>query len=209
MHKDKTPKICCWIWNGRYLLTYSLFMIIVDFQISWLHDEIIIPMWVFRWVMFGALDSNGFPLLKLLLQTFLRVISEFISSRANALRANDCKQKNFQRLPFNLLTLDRSTSSTVQKEASAFLYICQISWYWMGNITNLRGFSRSRGSSWGSNAGEGSCFTTSIFSSSEFAFLVTSTLFLTGDYREKDVVSDYTHTKWQINFIWSYNRKCK
>lgn len=194
---------------GTYLPTHYLWLKSIFKYLDCMMKLLFLTLWVFRWVMFGALDSNGFPLLKLLLQTFLRVISEFISSRANALRANDCKQKNFQRLPFNLLTLDRSTSSTVQKEASAFLYICQISWYWMGNITNLRGFSRSRGSSWGSNAGEGSCFTTSIFSSSEFAFLVTSTLFLTGDYREKDVVSDYTHTKWQINFIWSYNRKCK
>ena len=30
---------------------------------------------------------------------------------------------------------------------SAFLYICQMSWYWMGKITNLLGFSRSSGSS--------------------------------------------------------------
>lgn len=39
------------------------------------------------------------------------------------------------------------TSSAVQKEASAFLYICQMSWYWTGKMTNRRGFSRSSGSS--------------------------------------------------------------
>lgn len=43
-------------------------------------------------------------------------------------------------------SLERSTSSAVQKEASAFLYICQISWYWMGKITNRRGLSSSNGS---------------------------------------------------------------
>ena len=34
-------------------------------------------------------------------------------------------------------TFDRSTSSTVQKLAMAFLYICQMFEYWMGRITNL------------------------------------------------------------------------
>lgn len=31
-----------------------------------------------------------------------------------------------------------------------FLYICQMSWYWMGKMTKRRGFSRRRGSSDGS-----------------------------------------------------------
>lgn len=39
------------------------------------------------------------------------------------------------------------TSSAVQKDASAFLYICQISWYSMGKMTKRRGLSFSRGSS--------------------------------------------------------------
>lgn len=39
------------------------------------------------------------------------------------------------------------TSSAVQKEASAFLYICQMSWYWIGKMTKRRGLSRSSGSS--------------------------------------------------------------
>lgn len=39
------------------------------------------------------------------------------------------------------------TSSAVQKEASAFLYICQMSWYLMGKMTNRWGFSLSNGSS--------------------------------------------------------------
>lgn len=39
------------------------------------------------------------------------------------------------------------TSSAVQKEASAFLYICQISWYSIGKMTKRRGFSRRSGSS--------------------------------------------------------------
>lgn len=39
------------------------------------------------------------------------------------------------------------TSSAVQKEASAFLYICQMSWYLMGKMTKRRGLSFSRGSS--------------------------------------------------------------
>lgn len=43
-------------------------------------------------------------------------------------------------------TLDKSTSSAVQKEASAFLYICHMSWYWMGKITNRLGFSLNKGS---------------------------------------------------------------
>lgn len=39
------------------------------------------------------------------------------------------------------------TSSAVQKDASAFLYICQMSWYWMGKMTKRRGLSFSSGSS--------------------------------------------------------------
>lgn len=31
-----------------------------------------------------------------------------------------------------------------------FLYICQMSWYWIGKITKRRGFSRSKGSNEGS-----------------------------------------------------------
>merc|ERR1712142_716561 len=42
---------------------------------------------------------------------------------------------------------DKSTSSAVQKLASAFLYICQMALYWIGRITNLRGFSFNNGSS--------------------------------------------------------------
>lgn len=38
------------------------------------------------------------------------------------------------------------TSSAVQKDASAFLYICQMSWYWIGKMTKRRGFSFSSGS---------------------------------------------------------------
>ena len=45
-------------------------------------------------------------------------------------------------------SFERSTSSAVQKDASAFLYICQMSWYWMGNTTKRRGLSRNKGSSW-------------------------------------------------------------
>ncbi|KAI5341413.1 hypothetical protein L3X38_020687 [Prunus dulcis] len=41
----------------------------------------------------------------------------------------------------------RSTSSAVQKEASAFLYISQISGYWIGNIQKRSGFGASNGSS--------------------------------------------------------------
>ena len=43
-------------------------------------------------------------------------------------------------------SFDRSTSSAVQNDASAFLYICQISLYLMGNTTKRRGFSLRRGS---------------------------------------------------------------
>jgi hypothetical protein len=39
------------------------------------------------------------------------------------------------------VTLERSTSSAVQKLASAFLYIFQMESYWIGKITNRRGFS--------------------------------------------------------------------
>ena len=39
------------------------------------------------------------------------------------------------------------TSSTVQKEACACLYIFQMSGYWMGKMTNRLGFSLSKGSS--------------------------------------------------------------
>jgi len=39
------------------------------------------------------------------------------------------------------------TSSAVQNDASAFLYICQMSWYWMGKMTKRREFSFSSGSS--------------------------------------------------------------
>ena len=38
------------------------------------------------------------------------------------------------------------TSSAVQKLASAFLYICQMSPYWMGRMTKRLGFSISKGS---------------------------------------------------------------
>lgn len=41
------------------------------------------------------------------------------------------------------------TSSAVQKEASAFLYICHTSWYCTGKMTKRRGFSRNSGSSSG------------------------------------------------------------
>ncbi len=44
----------------------------------------------------------------------------------------------------NILKL---TSSAVQKEASAFLYICQMSWYWIGKMTKRWGLSFRRGSS--------------------------------------------------------------
>merc|ERR1712242_84164 len=47
----------------------------------------------------------------------------------------------------NLNSFDKSTSSAVQKLASAFLYICQMALYWIGRITNLRGFSFNNGSS--------------------------------------------------------------
>lgn len=43
-------------------------------------------------------------------------------------------------------SLERSTSSAVQNEASAFLYICQMSWYWIGKTTKRRGLSSSKGS---------------------------------------------------------------
>jgi len=42
---------------------------------------------------------------------------------------------------------ERSTSSAVQNEASAFLYISQIFGYWIGNIQNLSGFGARSGSS--------------------------------------------------------------
>ncbi len=60
------------------------------------------------------------------------------------------------------MSLDKSTSSAVQNEASAFLYICQTyatrlgsrrnpwtrtSWCWMGKSTKRRGLGVSRGSS--------------------------------------------------------------
>ena len=54
---------------------------------------------------------------------------------------------------------DKSNSSAVQKEASAFLYICQISLCWIGNKTNRFGFSLRIGSM-------KACYTTSCFSSS-------------------------------------------
>ena len=44
------------------------------------------------------------------------------------------------------MSFDKSTSSAVQNEASAFLYIFQMSWYWMGNTTNLFGLSLRSGS---------------------------------------------------------------
>lgn len=47
------------------------------------------------------------------------------------------------------ITFDRSTSSTVQKEASAFLYICQISGYWIGKTTKRLGLSFNNGSNSG------------------------------------------------------------
>lgn len=56
------------------------------------------------------------------------------------------------RLP-GLCVPDPATSSAVQKEASAFLYICQMSWYSMGKTTKRRGFSRSSGSSCAPGAG--------------------------------------------------------
>ena len=46
------------------------------------------------------------------------------------------------------------TSSAVQKLASAFLYICQMSPYWIGRMTKRLGFSISKGS-W--------VFSTSVF----------------------------------------------
>ena len=46
----------------------------------------------------------------------------------------------------NDFTLDKSTSSTVQKEASAFLYMCQISGNSIGKITNRFMFSFNNGS---------------------------------------------------------------
>lgn len=42
---------------------------------------------------------------------------------------------------------ERSTSSAVQNEASAFLYISQIFGYWIGNMQNRSGFGARRGSS--------------------------------------------------------------
>ena len=45
------------------------------------------------------------------------------------------------------MSLERSTSSAVQKEASAFLYICQISWCSIGKMTKRQGFSLRSGSS--------------------------------------------------------------
>lgn len=42
------------------------------------------------------------------------------------------------------------TETLYHHHIHTFLYICQISWYWMGKMTNLRGFSRSSGSSEGS-----------------------------------------------------------
>ena len=41
---------------------------------------------------------------------------------------------------------ERSISSAAQKEASAFLYICQMSLWWMGKSTMRCGFSWSSGS---------------------------------------------------------------
>merc|ERR1719319_1513486 len=46
----------------------------------------------------------------------------------------------------SLRSHERSTSSAVQKLAWAFLYIFQMFEYWMGRITNLLGFSVSKGS---------------------------------------------------------------
>ena len=51
-----------------------------------------------------------------------------------------------------LKSCDRSTSSTVQKEARLFLYMSQMSLYSMGRMTNLFGFSTRRGS------GTNSCY---------------------------------------------------
>ncbi|MFS7968741.1 hypothetical protein Hanom_Chr09g00801121 [Helianthus anomalus] len=42
---------------------------------------------------------------------------------------------------------ERSSSSAVQNEASAFLYISQIWGYWIGNMQNRFGFGARRGSS--------------------------------------------------------------
>jgi len=41
----------------------------------------------------------------------------------------------------------RSISSAVQKEASAFLYMVQMSGHWIGNNTKRLGFCLSKGSS--------------------------------------------------------------
>lgn len=42
---------------------------------------------------------------------------------------------------------ERSTSSAVQNEASAFLYISQMDGYWIGNMQNRSGFGARSGSS--------------------------------------------------------------
>lgn len=47
-------------------------------------------------------------------------------------------------------TLVKSTSSVIQNDARAFLYMSKMSWYWMGKITKRRGFSFSSGSDSGS-----------------------------------------------------------
>merc|ERR1719265_355236 len=51
----------------------------------------------------------------------------------------------------SLVSWDRSISSAVQKDASCFLYISHICGYWMGNITQRRGFSTNRGSDFSSS----------------------------------------------------------
>lgn len=67
-------------------------------------------------------------------------------------KGDECKATSALRNMQELWTWTHSkhkthTSSAVQKEASAFLYICQMSWYWIGKMTKRRGFSFSRGSS--------------------------------------------------------------
>jgi len=61
-----------------------------------------------------------------------------------AKKARTCETKCFSSLESfsqSAWSLERSTSSAVQNEASAFLYICHTSWYWMGNSTKRLGFS--------------------------------------------------------------------
>lgn len=54
---------------------------------------------------------------------------------------------NLTNFPARNSNISTPTSSTVQKEACACLYIFQMSGYWMGKMTNRLGFSLSKGSS--------------------------------------------------------------